>query len=187
MKKARQPSLCTPPRIQLTVLPEQETLISTLRTRDQSTNTLYKTAFLALPLLSTLVYLPLIFTSSTSASTSSHPFLLSLLSITSLLSTAYTLHFIPLTTPDTKGKTPLYRLEPGSPVTTYLPYLNGGLSALLTLIALLAWRRERVEEAWRGVLPGVVFAVVMFARREMGVVSREVGGLERLRYGYKGA
>ncbi|KAJ9619490.1 hypothetical protein H2203_008268 [Taxawa tesnikishii (nom. ined.)] len=122
---------------------EQEQLITTLRTRDDSNTGFYKRAFLALPLLSLLIYLPTL-----SSASSARSVILTLLSWTSLLSTVYILHYAPPRQRDRPGHS---RVEvSGGPIDQYLPWLNAGLSAVLALAALLAWRRGLVEEAWRG-------------------------------------
>jgi len=71
----------------------------------------------------------------------------------------------------------------------YLPYLNAVLAALLALAGFVGQRaREGQAERdgiWFALLPGLVFGVVIVAKGIMGSV--DVGELEGLRYGYKGA
>lgn len=74
------------------------------------------------------------------------------------------------------------------PLELYLPYLNAVLVALLALAGFVGQRRageREVEGMWFAVLPGLVFGVVVVAKSIMGSVN--VGELEGLRYGYKGA
>jgi len=164
---------------------EQEELITSLHTRDESSNLFYQRAFLSLPLLSTLVYLPaLVF------ALPARQVLLAFLSISSLLCTAYILHFIPpraASNPDSKGKRPLFRTQahPDGPIEEYLPWLNAALSSIMALAAVLAWRKGLLDEALRNALPAAVFVVVVIARRQMAPL--DIAELERLRYEYKGA
>ena len=164
---------------------EQEELIIALRTRDESNSLFYQRAFLALPLVSILVYIPPIF-----MSLSGRVILLGLLSISSLASTAYILHFIPPKRSrdvDLKGKRPMYKVrgDDGGPIEQYLVILNLVLSGMVALAAIVAWKKGLAEEAWRGILPATVFAIVMIARRQ--IAPLDVDGLEKLRYQYKGA
>ncbi|KAK4998675.1 hypothetical protein LTR66_002143 [Elasticomyces elasticus] len=161
---------------------EQEKLITSLRTQDESKNAFYKKALLPLALAPILLYAPALLTGRTASSR-----LLALLAISSLLSTAYILHFIPPAKPDRKGKRPVYlaQAEDGGPVRKYLISLNAGLCGVLVFVALAAWKKDRPEEIWRGLVPGVTYAIVTYARSQM--VSIDVGQLERLRYEYKGA
>jgi len=164
---------------------EQEDVITTLRSKDTSSSQFYKQAFLPLPLVAAIVYLPSLLTSRSRAD-----FLLAVLSISSLASTAYVLWYFPPripTQPLVRGKTPVYALhyQADGPIEEYLPWLNGVMSALLAMMAGVDYRRGRPEDMWRGLLPGMIFAIVMFARTQMRPL--DVAGLERLRYGYKGA
>jgi hypothetical protein len=167
---------------------EQESLIQTLHTQNTLRNTQYTLAFLTIPLLSAALYLPPLFRPATT--------LLSLLSITSLLASAYILRFLPLPWErraplpggkDTRTATGIgIEVEKG-PLELFLVYLNAVLVVLLALVGVVG--RGKVvtggEGDWFGVLPGVVFGVVIVAKVIMGSV--DVGELEGLKYGYKGA
>lgn len=164
---------------------DQEHLIQSLRSHDSTTSDFYRTAFLPLPLISTLVYIPTIFIYPSKRS-----ILLALLSVSSLLSTAYILHYIPpkaTPAPDPKGKRPMYQTRDNGdgPVEQYLVLLNAVLSGAVAVAAMVAWNRGLAAEAWRGVLPAAIFGVVIIARTQMAPVPFD--GLERLRYEYKGA
>jgi len=175
---------------------EQETLISSLQTENAARNTLYVRIFLALPILSSLAYLP----SLTKPSTT----LISLLSISSLLSTAWILYALPpgktgiaLLDAVTAPKQPspasstsrtIPMAEDDSPVTKYLPYLNLVLSGLIAVLAMFTSARARSREnGWTvlGNLPVAMYMVVLMAKVFMGGV--DVGELEDLKYRYKGA
>ena len=98
----------------------------------------HKRIFLAIPMISTMTYLPAILTSP-----SMQAKLVSFINITSLLATAYILVFISSRKPDPViGKYSFINIqnEPG-PMRRYLPYLNGGLSFLLALNAII-WRQR---------------------------------------------
>lgn len=75
-----------------------------------------------------------------------------------------------------------------SPLERHLPLLNVGLAALALLTGVLEWARTRggVGPVLLGMLPGMVYAVVVGAKVMMAGVDpeRELSGLK---YGYKGA
>ncbi|KJX96560.1 hypothetical protein TI39_contig614g00008 [Zymoseptoria brevis] len=159
----------------------QERLITTLRTEDAARNTLYRRLFLALPLLSASSYLYAFVTASLARQR-----LIALLSLSSLACTAYILEFMPLETPDKKGKRAVWRVEAAKgPLERYLVWLNAGLVALLEVAALLSWRRGGMEDAWRESLAGIVFALAMFARWQLAPLDLEE--LQQARYELKGA
>ena len=132
--------------------------------------------------------------------------IISVLSMTSLIATAYTLIFIPNTRPASSKKASSRRqvaTEPG-PVHQYIGYLNGGLSLLIGLNAISFKDKGGVHEGFwllcflpvgehfgtlEGVCPAdilpVSFSIIMLARRLM--LSVDVHELEDLKYGYKGA
>ncbi|KAF2479870.1 hypothetical protein BDY17DRAFT_27773 [Neohortaea acidophila] len=129
----------------------QERLITTLQTEDARKTHLYRTLFLAIPLLSLLYATYHLLSPSTSARNK----LLSLLSVSSLACTAYHLHFMPSAPPDRKGKKAVYKVEmERGPVERYLVLLNAVLAGVLGLAAWVSWRRGWVEDAWREALPG---------------------------------
>ncbi|KAI9811443.1 MAG: hypothetical protein M1827_005426 [Pycnora praestabilis] len=188
---------------------EQETLILTLRRKNDERNEQYTLALLALPLILIPLYLLPHFNRSN--------ILLSLLSITSLLSTAYTILFIATPPPPPSllsssssfsstaqgvPETPLKRLRTvlgaapttlkngeGGPLNRYLPYLNTVLSTLLALMGFwLSFSGRSGSEGdewviWVG--PGVVHALTTLAQTWMRSV--DINELENLRYRYKGA
>jgi hypothetical protein len=172
---------------------EQEKLIRTLEQENTTRNKQFATALHALPLLSIAPYVSTLFKGRTT--------LLSILSITSLLSTAYLLYVLPpgqtgisyldaLNASSSKYK-PIPRqfsqnfaLDEG-PIKQYLPYLNLGLCGVLVLLGMVVGRK--IELWWGfGWLPAGVYAVVLLAKWMMGSVDPE-GELGGLRYGFKGA
>lgn len=175
---------------------EQEKLITQIQTDDVAKTEFYKKAFLALPALSLILYLrPLIAPSSFSE------FLTAALALTSLAASAYTLYFVPLGNPPSSlhgrvsigegsGPTVLDKLlrilgtggVDDGPVERFLPLLNMALCLVVWLESLAA--KAKVE-GWEGYLPAIVLVLVFVVRSQLAPV--DVVGLERLRYGYKGA
>lgn len=136
---------------------DQESLIADIQARDSSTNDFYRRAFLPLPLLSLLLYVPSIF-----APTSSRAVLVALLSLTSLAGSAYIIYYLPLAKEDVKGKRPVYKGDSRGPVERYIVVLNAALAAFLATVAVLSWRRALVDDFWRGILPGGLSIIICY-------------------------
>lgn len=179
----------------------QEALLVDLKAQDDAKNDIYRKLYLAIPLLAALYFFTAIFTS-----TSARKRLLALLSLSSLVSTAYILHFLPIRTPGRKGKRPVYQVEAEkSPVERHILRLDAGLAGLIFLSALASWRRGATEDAWKEALPGsmsyipvvnhfgavtdltreVIFLLTMFVRQQLAPVDLEE--LQKARYELKGA
>lgn len=163
---------------------EQEKLIKKLREEDDERNEEYKRIFLAIPTISATSYIPALIMSRLLQAK-----IISVLSMTSLLATAYTLVFVPHTRPASSKKGSSRRqlaTEPG-PVHQYIGYLNGGLSLLIGLNAISFKDKGGVHEGFWLLcfLPIVSFSIIMLARRLM--LSVDVDELEDLKYKYKGA
>ncbi|KAH8811786.1 hypothetical protein F5884DRAFT_783426 [Xylogone sp. PMI_703] len=172
---------------------EQETLIRGLQEENNARNKQYARLLLAFPLLSTIIYLPTLFDKSYG--------LISLLSISSLLSTAYLLFIFPpehtglpfldaFNSPKKTSKAaPLevqaLQAHDGGPIAMYLPYLNTGLCVVLSLLSLIGNTRVEVSNAF-GLLPAGVYVTVLVAKSMMASVNPE-RELEGLKYGFKGA
>lgn len=75
-------------------------------------------------------------------------------------------------------------IETRGPLEMYLPFLNAVLVVVLALAGFVG-RQKEGEGTWFAVLPGLVLGFVVVAKGIMGSVN--VGELEGLRYGYKGA
>jgi hypothetical protein len=137
-------------------------------------------AFLVLPLLSILLYLP----SLTTSTLTTH-----VLAITSLLSSAYATHILPTKASAQRSKTPSalgrYTSPSDSPLRKYIDHLNAGVCVILALQAVRAKQKGLTDEVWLAVLPSFVFLLLFLARMQLRPV--DVGELEKLRYGYKGA
>lgn len=139
--------------------------------------------------------------------------LLCLLSITSLLSTAYSAHFIPIPKSSSermKSTSMQSMMVENGPAERYLPYLNG---AICLLLFFAAWAQKGATNVtnqsnhfWIWCLvPGgmhasltataavlvwltgllVIFTFYHLGRRAM--LDVDIGELERLKYDYKGA
>jgi hypothetical protein len=186
---------------------EQDTLIQTLRTTNETRNAQYRLAFTVLACMAGIPYIPTFYSRSSTASAQ----LVSLLAVTSLLASAYYLYALPESSASTglpwvdawfrkrsasvKGKeneTYIPRLGDRvdkSPLELYLPSLNVVLAALVAVIGMLDGSRSSSGKESLGavyaLLPAGVFALVILVKRELASV--DVGELERLKYGYKGA
>ena len=177
----------------------QEKLIADLQAQDAQKNDLYRKAFLSIPLLSAIFFLYTFFMASTARQR-----LIAILSLSSLVSTAYILHFMPIEAPERKGKRPVYQVEADKgPVEKYIVYLNASLAGMLLIAATLSFRKGTSEDGWREVLPAgkfylhtttkrilihilaVVFGISMFARQQLAPLNMEE--LQKARYEYKGA
>ncbi|KAI5212262.1 hypothetical protein E4T42_01116 [Aureobasidium subglaciale] len=160
---------------------EQETIIEDLAKRDLDNTIFYRRAFVALPAIAALAYIPVLF----SADAFRHV-LLALLSLTALAGTVYIMLYVP-SAPAAVDSSRLSAamIDSRGPLDVALPWLNAALSAVLALTGVLAWRRDLFNEAWRAFLPGAIFLVTMYARSQL--VPLDVASLERLKYNYKGA
>ncbi|GME28066.1 hypothetical protein GTA08_BOTSDO01164 [Neofusicoccum parvum] len=175
---------------------EQEKLITQIHKEDLAKTDFYKKAFLALPALSLALYLRPFF-----APSSFSEFLTAALAVTSLAASAYTLYFIPLgnSSSSLPGRVSIGRSSTqggldkvlgifgtggvdDGPVEKFLPLLN---VALCLVVWLESWAAAEKVEGWEGLLPALVLGLVFLVRSQLAPV--DVAGLERLRYGYKGA
>lgn len=131
----------------------QERLITTFQTQDAEKNELYRKAFVSIPIFAALFFLYGIFSASTARQR-----LIALLSLSSLVCTAYILFFMPIEAQEKKGKKPIYKIEAErTPVEKYLVYLDAALAGLLLLAAGLSWRKGLGDDAWRECLPAGTF------------------------------
>ncbi|KAI4228156.1 MAG: hypothetical protein L6R36_001870 [Xanthoria steineri] len=158
---------------------EQEKLIAQLKVQNEARNTKFKWIFLTLPLISAIAFLPSLLSAS-----SIRARLISLLSISSMLCTAYNLFSLPNAKPTRKL---MYTHEPPGPLLQYGPYLNGGSSLLIGLSAFMIDDRKMGHDGFRllCLLPIVVFTITTSAGYTMRSVDIE--SLEKLKYPYKGA
>ena len=80
-------------------------------------------------------------------------------------------------------------VELDGPVRDFLPYLNGGMSSLLLIASWsLRGRQDRQEWLWLFLLlPAIIFAMVMIARKSIADVETGLTDLNGMRYDYRGA
>ena len=112
-----------------------------------------------------------------------------MLAVTSLCSTSFIMRYLPMDSPHARGRTRLINIEFDGPVEMYLPYLNGGLSALLVLASWSLKRRPGSQEGlWVFLLlPAIMFAMIIIARKSMAEVEAGITQLDGMKYNYKGA
>ena len=187
-EEGQQKVICILLRGDLINLLEQENLITSLAARDTSQNANYRLIFTFLPLITIVPFFYLMFTSPRSLG------LLSIMAISSLCSTAYTMYVSGASNSGGavgRSALSLSGSEHG-PIEKYLPLLNILLAGLLGLSGLVMVKRERdtgiVEGTWMFMfLPAVLLGIVAVARKTMNEVQTGIGELRGLRYGYKGA
>ncbi|KAL9636337.1 MAG: hypothetical protein Q9164_002883 [Protoblastenia rupestris] len=166
---------------------EQEKLIQKLKEEDEKRNEQYKKRlFLAIDTVAATTFIPALLMSPLFQVK-----LICLFSMTSLIATAYILVFVP-NTKDSAGDGPystqILSADPKlGPLKQYLSFLNGGLSLLLSLNAYPLKGKSGVHEGFWVLcfLPIVILSINTLARRLM--LSLDIGELEKLKYGYKGA
>ncbi|KAL2000562.1 hypothetical protein VTN02DRAFT_2928 [Thermoascus thermophilus] len=169
---------------------EQEKVIKELQMQNERRNAEYTLAFAVIPLVSAAAFLPAVLSSSATADQRT----LHLLSIVSLLATAYVMRYIPLRQINQKkGRQGLLirdEVEENSSAHFLRKHLISANAALCTLLALascLIGSSERSDHVqWISYLvPGALLGAILIARKVMASV--DVGQLEGLRYEYKGA
>ncbi|GFF37821.1 hypothetical protein IFM46972_05347 [Aspergillus udagawae] len=156
---------------------EQDLVIRQLQAENDKRNSEYTIIFSVIPLLSATIYVPPIITSSSTLPEQ----LLSILSVTSLLLTAYTMKYHAMEPPDPKGKRPMKKTDPIMSVRKYAIPTNVALCALLALASIMALPTTIVTY----LIPAAILATILIARKVM--VSVDIRHLENLRYDYKGA
>ena len=131
----------------------QEQLLTTLQSQDEATSTLYRHLFLALPVLTSLAYLPALAWTSSAAETFA-----AVLAVAVPALAAYILYFCPIRVPGNHGLRSLYvdsrRGEtPGGakPKVRHLIVLGASLAVMLVLQSGVLW--QAVESEIRDVVP----------------------------------
>ncbi|KAJ5683208.1 hypothetical protein N7462_006373 [Penicillium macrosclerotiorum] len=161
---------------------EQEQLIQQLQHQNNARNAQYSVIFTVISLVPVTAFLPSMLTTGSSLMER----FLSLLSILSLLVTAYIMQISPLH-PDRKGKGPMMvDQEHFSWLRSNLVPMNGMLGLLLTLAYLFSGLG--LTFMIRPVLyliPGALLAAILVARKTM--LSVDLSTLKDLQYEYKGA
>lgn len=181
----------------LTREPDQAHLITKLSTHDTSATRIYTQLLLILPLAPIPFYLPRLFSTST--------VLPSLVSIASLLATAYTLYFLPLPPTEMEPidgkpvrgsyKTPPWEKKASEKsVRRPVPYISSQLADHLADYLVMVNRAVcgalALWEVWigsdyskalgvgGGFLPGVICMVIVYARTELRIIDMD--SLEKL-------
>jgi hypothetical protein len=185
----------------------QEALLTDLQTQDEATNTLYRHLFLALPVLTSLAYVPALFTASTAMQT-----IVALLTIIVPALAAWTLYAYPIRN---SGRHGLVSMDVGSgrsegssdvkPRERYLIVIGASLAGMLVLQSLGTWWAGKPEDSWGVVVPAgecafmlwilttadltllnaVVYFLTLFVRQQLAPV--DLGELRKARYELKGA
>ncbi|OOF97668.1 hypothetical protein ASPCADRAFT_504798 [Aspergillus carbonarius ITEM 5010] len=162
---------------------EQERVIDRLKALNEKRNSEYSIIFAAIPLCSSYAFCASIL----SGSSGLYERCLSLLSIFSLLATAYAMRYFPLQPSGPEGKRPVTRSNNIVGIQQYLLPLNAAICVLLALIyASQSITESRLDiQPITYLVPGAMFATVLVARKIM--LSVNLKALEDLRYEYKGA
>ncbi|KAL4935738.1 hypothetical protein BDV06DRAFT_120875 [Aspergillus oleicola] len=161
---------------------EQDRVITQLKTHNEERDSQYSFIFAAIPLLSTVLFIPsLLSLNAVGISVRS----LSLLGIISLLATAYTMKYVPPRRPDPKGKRAMRNPDLKTHVHYYIVPGNFGICAVLGLAYFLSAEVSAGVQPVAYLLPPVLLATILIVRQAMGSV--DLKPLEDLRYEYKGA
>ncbi|KAL4783238.1 hypothetical protein BJX76DRAFT_260575 [Aspergillus varians] len=161
---------------------EQERVIKHLKTQNEKRDSQYSLIFAAIPLLSTTVFAPSLLSV---AGVALYVRFLSLISIVSLLATAYTIKYVPPQRPDPKGKRPIRTPDLATHVRRYIIPGNAGICALLGLVYLFSSGTSSGLQTVAYLVPAALFTTILSVRQVM--VSVDLKPLEDLRYEYKGA
>ncbi|KAL4899168.1 hypothetical protein BDW74DRAFT_119125 [Aspergillus multicolor] len=161
---------------------EQESVIRLLKRQNEERDSYYSLIFAALPLLSTIVFIPSLLSSRASGLLAP---LLSLLGILSLAATAYTISSVPPRRPDPKGKRPMRSPDLRQYARRYLLPGNTGICVLLGMAYLFPPVTSTEIHPVIYLVPAALLITILFVRQVMASV--DIKPLEDLRYEYKGA
>ncbi|KAL4879819.1 hypothetical protein BJY04DRAFT_219897 [Aspergillus karnatakaensis] len=161
---------------------EQEQLIRHLKLQNEERNSEYTLGFAAIPLLSTVIFIPSLLSSKDLG-------LLvrfwSLLSILSLLATTYTMKYVAPQRPDPKGKRPMRDPDFAEHARKYIIPGNSGVCAFLVVVYLSSSETSAGSQQVAYLVPAALLTTILIVRQVM--VSVDLQTLEDLRYEYKGA
>ncbi|KAJ6123657.1 hypothetical protein N7471_010974 [Penicillium samsonianum] len=158
---------------------QQERIIEQLQSQNDARNAQYSIIFTALPLLAATVFVPSVLSASSQAER-----LFSLLSLVSLLTTAYIMKCSPLQ-PDRKGKKPMtFHTERIARLHAALVPGTSTVCLLLAVVYFYTGSSYGVQPVLY-LTPGVMLAVILLAQRVM--LSVDLASLKDLQYEYKGA
>ncbi|KAK9644690.1 hypothetical protein HCH54_007109 [Aspergillus fumigatus] len=156
---------------------EQDVVIRQLQAENDKRNSEYTIIFSVIPLLAATIYVPPTISSSSTLSER----LRSMLSVISLLLTAYIMKYHAIERPDPKGKRPITKADLITSAEKYAIPTNAALCALLALTSIMASPTAVVTYF----IPAAILATILIARKVMASV--DIRFLENLRYDYKGA
>ena len=99
------------------------------------------------------------------------------------------MRYVPMDSPHAQRRNRQINIEVDGPVELYLPYLNGGVSALLLLASWSLKRRSDSQEVlWVFLLlPAITFTMVMITRKSMADVKAGIAKLDDMKYNFRGA
>ncbi|KAJ5570383.1 uncharacterized protein N7459_009813 [Penicillium hispanicum] len=159
---------------------EQEGVIEQLQRQNDARNAQYSLIFTVIPVASVIAFLPSVVSSPSHVGR-----LWSLLSIISLLATAYTMRHSPLH-PDRKGKRPLSAEDEHLAwVCKAIVPANGVMCMLLAMAYFLGTNSLHAIRPILYLIPGAMLAAILLARKVM--LSVDLSALKDLQYEYKGA
>ncbi|KAL4984545.1 hypothetical protein BDW68DRAFT_190406 [Aspergillus falconensis] len=161
---------------------EQERVIKILKTQNEERDSQYSLIFAAIPLLSTIIFVPSLLTPATLALSVRF---LSLLGTLSLLATAYTIKYVPPQRPDPKGKRPIRAPSFGAHVRKYIIACNAAICAILGMVYFFRSVTSAGNPPVAYLVPAALLTIILIVRQVM--VSVDIQPLEDLRYEYKGA
>ncbi|KAI9369994.1 hypothetical protein BJX61DRAFT_545068 [Aspergillus egyptiacus] len=162
--------------------PEQERVIRHLKLQNEKRDSEYSIIFAAIPLLSTIVFLPSILSPAALGPCSR---LFSLLGVTSLLATAYTMKYVQPQRPDPKGKRPMRNPDLATYVRRCIIPTNTAVCVLLSLVYIFRSGPPDGLQPVAYLVPAALLVTILAVRQVM--VSVDIKPLEDLRYEYKGA
>ncbi|KAL3473746.1 hypothetical protein BJX99DRAFT_191186 [Aspergillus californicus] len=166
---------------------EQESVIMHLILQNEKRNFQYSLSFAAIPFLSTMIFLPSLL-SPVSLGFSTRFFCL--LSVTSLLATAYTMKYAPPLRPDPKGKGPMRNPDITMRVQSSVIPVNFAVCMLLALAYFFSSEASVGIQPFAYLVPagscGIALFILILAVRQV-MVSVDIKPLEDLRYEFKGA
>ncbi|CAG8894693.1 unnamed protein product [Penicillium egyptiacum] len=158
---------------------QQERVIQQLQSQNDARNAQYSVVFTALPLLAATVFVPSVLSASSQTER-----LFSLLSVASLLTTAYIMKCSPLQ-PDRKGKKPMtLHTERISRLHAALVPATSAICLLLAMGYLSTGSSDGIQPVLY-LIPGAMLAVILLAQKVM--LSVDLASLKDLQYEYKGA
>ncbi|KAL2819941.1 hypothetical protein BDW59DRAFT_119420 [Aspergillus cavernicola] len=161
---------------------EQERVIRHLQLQSEKRDSQYSTVFAAIPLLLTMVFLPSLLSP---AALGFFTRFFNLLSITSLLATAYTMKYVPPQRPDPKGKRPMRNPDLMMHVRRFIIPGNSMACVLLGLGYLFSSEAVAGIQPTAYLVPAALLVAILTVRQVM--VSVDLKPLEDLRYEFKGA